>query len=132
MHSRLERREFLKVTSVSLAGGVLAHDKVHAQGGAPAVLPVVISSANGLKATARGVIETTFKEETETDLFGEQVDLCGGASALIKTSPASVRRFLEPRSRPFPDVFPFSNGLPRPRVRPALDRRAGGIRRSAF
>jgi ketol-acid reductoisomerase len=45
-----------------------------------------LAIAKGLKATTRGVIETTFKEETETDLFGEQVDLCGGASALIRTS----------------------------------------------
>jgi ketol-acid reductoisomerase len=45
-----------------------------------------LAIAKGLKATSRGVIETTFKEETETDLFGEQVDLCGGASALIRTS----------------------------------------------
>ena len=47
---------------------------------------VALAIAKGLKATTRGVIETTFKEETETDLFGEQVDLCGGASALIRTS----------------------------------------------
>ena len=33
-----------------------------------------------------GVIETTFKEETESDLFGEQTVLCGGASALVKAS----------------------------------------------
>ena len=45
-----------------------------------------LAIAKGLKATTRGVIETTFKEETETDLFGEQVDLCGGASALVRTS----------------------------------------------
>jgi ketol-acid reductoisomerase len=45
-----------------------------------------LAIAKGLKATTRGVIETTFKEETETDLFGEQVDLCGGASSLIRTS----------------------------------------------
>ncbi|MGQ9586764.1 MAG: ketol-acid reductoisomerase [Thermoplasmata archaeon] len=45
-----------------------------------------LAIAKGLRATTRGVIETTFKEETETDLFGEQVDLCGGASQLIKTS----------------------------------------------
>jgi ketol-acid reductoisomerase len=45
-----------------------------------------LAIAKGLKATTRGVIETTFEEETETDLFGEQVDLCGGASSLIKTS----------------------------------------------
>jgi ketol-acid reductoisomerase len=47
---------------------------------------VALAIAKGLKATTRGVIETTFKEETETDLFGEQVDLCGGASALIRAS----------------------------------------------
>ena len=45
-----------------------------------------LAIAKGLKATTRGVIETTFDEETETDLFGEQADLCGGASELIKKS----------------------------------------------
>lgn len=45
-----------------------------------------LAIAKGLKATSRGVIETTFEEETETDLFGEQADLCGGASQLVKTS----------------------------------------------
>jgi len=49
-------------------------------------LKVALAIAKGLKATTRGVILTTFKEETETDLFGEQVDLCGGASALVRTS----------------------------------------------
>ena len=39
--------------------------------------------AKGIGGTRAGVIETTFKEETETDLFGEQTVLCGGASALI-------------------------------------------------
>lgn len=45
-----------------------------------------LAIAKGLKATTRGVIETTFDEETETDLFGEQADLCGGASELVKKS----------------------------------------------
>ncbi|MDR2349686.1 MAG: ketol-acid reductoisomerase [Deltaproteobacteria bacterium] len=40
--------------------------------------------ATGIGATRAGLIETTFKEETETDLFGEQVVLCGGVSELIK------------------------------------------------
>jgi len=40
--------------------------------------------AKGVGATRAGVLETTFKEETETDHFGEQAVLCGGASALIK------------------------------------------------
>jgi ketol-acid reductoisomerase len=39
--------------------------------------------ANGLGGTKAGVIETTFKEETETDLFGEQAVLCGGVTELI-------------------------------------------------
>jgi len=46
-------------------------------------LQLALAYAKGLKATTAGVIETTFEEETETDLFGEQVVLCGGASALI-------------------------------------------------
>jgi ketol-acid reductoisomerase len=43
----------------------------------------VLAYAMGLGSTKAGVIETTFKEETETDLFGEQAVLCGGVSALI-------------------------------------------------
>lgn len=42
--------------------------------------------AKGIGATRAGVLETTFKEETETDLFGEQVDLCGGCTSMIKAS----------------------------------------------
>jgi len=45
---------------------------------------VALSYARGIGVTRAGVIETTFKEETETDLFGEQAVLCGGVSALIK------------------------------------------------
>ncbi len=43
-----------------------------------------LAYAKGIGATRAGVIETTFKEETETDLFGEQMVLCGGVTALIK------------------------------------------------
>jgi ketol-acid reductoisomerase len=43
-----------------------------------------LSYAWGIGGARAGVLETTFKEETETDLFGEQVILCGGVSALIK------------------------------------------------
>lgn len=46
----------------------------------------VLAIAKALGATRAGVIETTFNEETETDLFGEQVDLCGGVSEMIKAS----------------------------------------------
>jgi ketol-acid reductoisomerase len=43
-----------------------------------------LAYARGIGATRAGVIETTFKEETETDLFGEQTVLCGGVSELVK------------------------------------------------
>ena len=45
---------------------------------------VALSYADGIGATRAGVLETTFKEETETDLFGEQAVLCGGTSELVK------------------------------------------------
>ena len=45
---------------------------------------LTLAWAKGIGATRAGVLETTFKEETETDNFGEQAVLCGGASALIK------------------------------------------------
>jgi ketol-acid reductoisomerase len=45
---------------------------------------VALAYAKGLGSTRAGVLETTFKEETETDLFGEQAVLCGGVSALIE------------------------------------------------
>lgn len=47
-------------------------------------LDVALAYANGVGGARAGVIETTFKEETETDLFGEQAVLCGGVTALIK------------------------------------------------
>ncbi len=45
---------------------------------------VALSYADGVGGTRAGVLDTTFKEETETDLFGEQVVLCGGLTALIQ------------------------------------------------
>ncbi len=47
-------------------------------------LQTALAYASGIGATRAGVMETTFKEETETDLFGEQAVLCGGVSELIK------------------------------------------------
>ncbi len=47
-------------------------------------LPDALAYAAGIGCTRAGVIETTFREETETDLFGEQAVLCGGVTALIK------------------------------------------------
>ncbi len=47
---------------------------------------LALAHAKGVGCTRAGVYETTFREETETDLFGEQVNLCGGVASLIKTS----------------------------------------------
>lgn len=63
-------------------------------GGVPALIAVyqdasgkakktALAMAKGIGATKAGVLETTFKEETETDLFGEQAVLCGGCTALV-------------------------------------------------
>src|SRR6187397_3620229 len=62
--------------------GLLAvHQDVTGKGRATA-----LSYARGIGCTRAGVIETTFAEETETDLFGEQAVLCGGTSALVKAA----------------------------------------------
>ena len=45
-----------------------------------------LSYARGIGCTRAGVLQTTFKEETETDLFGEQAVLCGGTSAMVKAA----------------------------------------------
>ena len=77
--------------------GALVRETFVADDGVPALIAVkqdhsgkakktALAIAKGLGATKRGVIETTFEEETETDLFGEQADLCGGASELVKKS----------------------------------------------
>ncbi|NGP45515.1 ketol-acid reductoisomerase [Bacillaceae bacterium SIJ1] len=46
---------------------------------------IALAYAKGIGGARAGVLETTFKEETETDLFGEQTVLCGGLSALVKS-----------------------------------------------
>ncbi len=48
-------------------------------------LALALSYAKGIGGTRAGVIKTTFKDETETDLFGEQAVLCGGTEELVKT-----------------------------------------------
>jgi len=54
------------------------------EGAAETSRKLALAYAKGIGGTRGGVIETTFAEETETDLFGEQVVLCGGVSALVK------------------------------------------------
>jgi ketol-acid reductoisomerase len=70
--------------------------RVYVQGGGvPSLLAIhqdasgraheyALSYANGIGSTRAGVLQTTFKEETESDLFGEQAVLCGGLTSLIK------------------------------------------------
>jgi len=64
--------------------GVPALVAVH-QNPSKKALNLALAYAKGLGCTRAGVLETTFAEETETDLFGEQTVLCGGVSELIKT-----------------------------------------------
>jgi ketol-acid reductoisomerase len=54
------------------------------QDGSGKAQEVALAYAKGIGCTRAGVLETTFSEETETDLFGEQSVLCGGVSALVK------------------------------------------------
>lgn len=64
-------------------GGVPALVAVH-QDASGNALEDALAYAKGIGCTRAGVLETTFAEETETDLFGEQAVLCGGVSALIR------------------------------------------------
>ena len=64
-------------------GGVPCLVAIH-QDASGNALKNALAYAKGIGGTRSGVIETTFREETETDLFGEQAVLCGGVSALIK------------------------------------------------
>ncbi|HET6615766.1 MAG TPA: ketol-acid reductoisomerase [Dehalococcoidia bacterium] len=66
-------------------GGVPALFAVH-QNATENARQITLAYAKGIGATRSGVLETTFKEETETDLFGEQSVLCGGTTALVKAA----------------------------------------------
>lgn len=71
------RREFVKGSGVPDLIAVAQDATGHAK-------EIALSWADGVGGTRVGVIETTFKEETETDLFGEQAVLCGGLTSLIE------------------------------------------------
>jgi ketol-acid reductoisomerase len=73
----LVRRQFLEGSGVP---GLVA---VHADPSGT-TLNLALAYAKGIGCTRGGVIETTFKDETETDLFGEQAVLCGGVSELVR------------------------------------------------
>ncbi len=64
-------------------GGVPSLIAVH-QDATGKAKEIALAYAKGIGATRAGVLETTFKEETETDLFGEQAVLCGGCAELVK------------------------------------------------
>ncbi len=71
------RREFVKGRGVPALIAIHQNPSRHAK-------RIALAWAKGIGSTRAGVIETTFREETETDLFGEQAVLCGGTSALIR------------------------------------------------
>ena len=75
----LVRSEFVK------GGGVPCLIAV-GENAKPETKALGLAYAKGIGGTRGGVIETTFREETETDLFGEQAVLCGGVSALVKAA----------------------------------------------
>ncbi|HEX68630.1 MAG TPA: ketol-acid reductoisomerase [bacterium] len=93
---QIEPPEFIDVFMVAPKGpGALVRQMFVEGKGTPCLVAVyqeysgkalktALAYAKAIGGTRAGVIETTFKEETETDLFGEQVVLCGGVSALIK------------------------------------------------
>ena len=70
------RRQYLEGKGVPALIGIYQNPSRQAK-------QVALAWAKGIGATRAGVLETSFKEETETDLFGEQTVLCGGVSALI-------------------------------------------------
>ncbi len=74
----LVRAEFVR------GGGVPCLIALGEGAGRRRLASIGLAYAKGIGGTRAGVIETTFAEETETDLFGEQVVLCGGVSALMK------------------------------------------------
>jgi ketol-acid reductoisomerase len=73
----LVRREFLEGSGVP---GLIAVE----QDASGSARDLALAYAKGIGCTRGGVIETSFKDETETDLFGEQAVLCGGASELVQ------------------------------------------------
>ncbi|HJQ81597.1 MAG TPA: ketol-acid reductoisomerase [Lacipirellulaceae bacterium] len=72
------------VRSEFVAGGGVPCLIATNEGARPETFKMGLAYAKGIGGTRGGVIHTTFAEETETDLFGEQAVLCGGASALVK------------------------------------------------
>ena len=95
---RISPAEGIDVGMVAPKGpGHLVRSVYVSGGGVPALFAVhqdatgtararVMAYANGLGCTRAGIMETTFKDETESDLFGEQAVLCGGTAQLVKSA----------------------------------------------
>ena len=93
---QIEPREDLDVIMIAPKGpGHLVRSTYKEGGGVPSLIAVFQDASGSAQKTAlsyasangggrAGIIETTFREETETDLFGEQAVLCGGATALVQ------------------------------------------------
>ena len=80
-----------------------------------------LSYLKGIGGTRAGVLETTFKEETETDLFGEQAVLCGGVSSLIKAGfETLVEAGYQPESAYFECLHELTHRGPDLSRRPCL------------
>jgi len=73
-----------RVREVFMQGGGVPALAAVAQDASGHALDDALAYAKGIGSTRAGVLKTTFAEETETDLFGEQAVLCGGTSALVK------------------------------------------------
>ena len=63
---------------------IAVHNDVNGAGSENSARDIALAYASGIGGARAGILETTFKEETETDLFGEQAVLCGGVTALMK------------------------------------------------
>jgi len=113
-YRQIEAPEGVDVAMVAPKGpGHLVRREYRDGSGVPALVAVdqdatgkamalALSYAHAIGATRAGVLETTFREETETDLFGEQVILCGGVTELIKASfDTLVEAGYEPESAYF-------------------------------
>ena len=96
LYSQIVPPPYVDVSMVAPKGpGHRVREVYQEGGGVPSLLAIyqnvtgnakalALAYARGIGGTRAGVLETTFEEETETDLFGEQAVLCGGCSALIK------------------------------------------------
>jgi len=96
-YGQIEPPEDVDVTMIApKSPGHLVRRNYEAGQGTPALLAVyqdatgdahdeALAYADGIGCARAGVVETTFREETETDLFGEQAVLCGGVTSLVKT-----------------------------------------------